>query len=182
MAVAPVRCFPLEKCVKLSLCFYVNLLLRFWLIFCANSVLNVLTMKKLVWSVAVLFTGFVLVSFSGFQDEAMQQSMKRGATVYANNCAMCHMAEGEGIPGAIPPVAKSDYLMKDQRRAIRQVLYGAKGEMVVNGVKYNNEMPAQNHLTDQEIADVLNYIQNSWGNKQPKMVTAAQVKAERARK
>lgn len=139
-------------------------------------------MRKLFLSAVFSAFGLSLFSFTLLQDDAMKQSIKRGETVYATNCANCHMADGEGIPGAIPPLAKSDYLMKDQRRAIRQILYGAKGEMIVNGVKYNNEMPAQNHLTDQEIADVLNYIQNSWGNKQPKMVTAAQVKPERTKK
>lgn len=139
-------------------------------------------MKKLLLSAAFSAIGLSLFSFTLLQDDAMKQSMKRGETVYATNCANCHMAQGEGIPGAIPPLAKSDYLMKDQRRAIRQIIYGAKGEMTVNGVKYNNEMPGQNHLTDQEIADVLNYVQNSWGNKQPKMVTAAQVKPERSKK
>jgi len=139
-------------------------------------------MKKLLLSAAFFAVGLSLFSFTLLQDDAMKQSIKRGESVYAINCANCHMADGTGIPSAIPPLAKSDYLMKDQRRAIRQIIYGAKGEMVVNGVKYNNEMPAQNHLTDQEIADVLNYIQNSWGNKQPKMVTAAQVKPERSKK
>lgn len=139
-------------------------------------------MKKLLLSAAFSAIGLSLFSFTLLQDDAMKQSMKRGETVYATNCANCHMAQGEGIPGAIPPLAKSDYLMKDQRRAIRQIIYGAKGEMTVNGVKYNNEMPGQNHLTDQEVADVLNYVQNSWGNKQPKMVTAAQVKPERSKK
>ncbi|WP_250632363.1 c-type cytochrome [Rhodoflexus caldus] len=139
-------------------------------------------MKKLLLSAAFSAIGLSLFSFTLLQDDAMKQSMKRGETVYATNCANCHMAQGEGIPGAIPPLAKSDYLMKDQRRAIRQIIYGAKGEMTVNGVKYNNEMPGQNHLTDQEIADVLNYVQNSWGNKQPKMVTAIQVKPERSKK
>lgn len=139
-------------------------------------------MKKLLFSAVLSAASVTLFSFGVLQNDALKQSMKRGETVYATNCANCHMAQGEGIPGAIPPVAKSDYLMKDQRRAIRQIIYGAKGEMTVNGVKYNNEMPGQNHLTDQEIADVLNYIQNSWGNKQPKIVTAAQVKLERSKK
>ncbi len=88
------------------------------------------------------------------------------------------MAQGEGIPGAFPPLAKSDYLLKDQKRAISSVVYGVSGEITVNGATYMMDMPAQSHLSDQEVADVLNYIQNNWGNK-AKPVTPAQVKAER---
>ncbi len=88
------------------------------------------------------------------------------------------MAKGEGIPSTFPPLAKSDYLMKDQKRAIRTVLHGLSGEITVNGDTYNMAMPGYDSLSDQEVADVLNYIQNSWGNK-AKPVTPAQVKAER---
>lgn len=110
--------------------------------------------------------------------DTLKESIKRGEKVYVANCQSCHMPEGEGISGTFPPLAKSDYLMKDQKRAIRSVLYGLSGEMIVNGEKYNMEMPAQHHLSDEEVADVLNYIQNNWGNK-AKAVTTAQVKAER---
>ncbi|MCC9168574.1 cytochrome c [Pontibacter sp. XAAS-A31] len=89
------------------------------------------------------------------------------------------MEKGEGLAGTFPPLAKSDYLLKDQKRAIGVVLHGAEGEIVVNGETYNMMMPAQSHLSDQEIADVLNYIQNNWGNK-AKAVTPAQVKAVRS--
>ncbi len=104
--------------------------------------------------------------------------MLRGEKVYAANCQSCHMPEGEGIPGTFPPLAKSDYLLKDQKRAVGTILHGVSGEITVNGAQYNMDMPAMDYLTDQEVADVLNYIQNSWGNK-AKAVTPAQVKAER---
>jgi mono/diheme cytochrome c family protein len=140
-------------------------------------------MTKLV-SLSVLLgaTVIVLFSFTLLQNDQFAASKKRGESVYATNCAACHQAKGEGIPGAIPPLAKADYLMADTKRAIRQVVHGFNGEMTVNGVKYNSAMPAQSHLKDQEIADVLNYVMNSWGNKNAKMVAAAQVKAERGKK
>jgi nitrite reductase (NO-forming) len=133
-------------------------------------------------SAALLFSALLFSFGPSRQNNDLQASMKRGGNIFAINCANCHMAEGEGIPMAIPPLAKSDYLMQDVKRAIRQVLHGASGEMVVNGVKYNNVMPAQNHLSDQEIADVLNFVMNSWGNKNPKTISPAEVKAERAKK
>jgi mono/diheme cytochrome c family protein len=111
-------------------------------------------------------------------NDTLKESLVRGQQVYATNCESCHMAEGEGIPSTFPPLAKSDYLMKDQKRAIRTVLHGLSGEITVNGDTYNMAMPAYDYLSDQEVADVLNYIQNNWGNK-AKPVTPAQVKAER---
>ncbi|MDX5437770.1 MAG: cytochrome c [Pontibacter sp.] len=112
--------------------------------------------------------------------DSLKESIGRGEKVYTANCQSCHMAGGEGITATFPPLAKSDYLLKDQKRAIRTVLHGLSGEITVNGEKYNMAMPAQEHLSDQELADVLNYIQNNWGNK-AKAVTPAQVKAERAK-
>lgn len=138
--------------------------------------------KLILLSSLMLGSLATLFSFNVLQSNDLEASKKRGENIYAINCAQCHMEKGEGITMAIPPLAKSDYLMKDNKRAIRQVLYGAKGEMTVNGVKYNNEMPAQNHLSDQEVADVLNFVMNNWGNKNAKMITAAMVKPERAKK
>jgi len=138
--------------------------------------------KLITLSVLLCATVIVLFSFNLVQNDQFAASKKRGENVYATNCAACHQAKGEGIVGAIPPLAKADYLMQDTKRAIRQVLHGYNGEMIVNGVKYNSAMPAQNHLKDQEIADVLNYVMNTWSNKNPKMITAAQVKPERAKK
>ena len=105
--------------------------------------------------------------------------MVRGEKVYSANCQSCHMPAGEGIPGTFPPLAKSDYLMKDQKRAIRSVLHGVSGEITVNGESYNMDMPAMDYLSDQDVADVLNYVQNNWGNKAKTAVTPAMVKAER---
>lgn len=112
------------------------------------------------------------------QADTLKESIIRGEKVYVANCQSCHMPAGEGIAGIFPPLAKSDYLMKDQKRAIQSVLHGVNGEITVNGEKYSMNMPAQDHLSDQEVADVLNFIQNNWGNK-AKAVTPSQVKAER---
>lgn len=107
------------------------------------------------------------------QDDALVQSVERGKEVYEDFCITCHMAEGEGIPGTFPPLAKSDYLTKNRIGSIRSVKYGQQGEIVVNGVKYNGIMTPL-YLEDDEVADVLNYVMNSWGNKE-KMVTLEEV-------
>jgi mono/diheme cytochrome c family protein len=135
-------------------------------------------MRKNVLTVLSIFLlGGVLVSF---QDDALKQSIKRGEEVYTTNCVTCHMQKGEGLDGSFPPLAKADYIAKDKtgKHAIGIVLNGLEGEITVNGKKYDVLMPGQNYLNDQQIADVLNYVRNSWGNK-GKIITVAMVKAER---
>ena len=127
-----------------------------------------------------LFTGlFMTAGFLVFtdQDKNLQESMKRGKEVYALHCQNCHMENGQGMEGVNPPLAKTTYL-KDAKKNIGIILNGQTGEVVVNGKKYNAIMNPMNYLDDQQIADVLNYIRNSWGNKYS-IVTPAHVKAQR---
>ncbi len=121
------------------------------------------------------------ISFFSFStpNQNITASIKRGKEVYALYCQSCHMENGKGIPGVNPPVAKADYLKKSSKTLINVILKGQSGEVVVNGKKYNVPMPAQQYLTDIQIADVLNYIKNSWGNKVPGTVTPAMVKTLR---
>ena len=88
------------------------------------------------------------------------------------------MENGQGMPRVYPPLANSDFLAKDTKRAIGIVLNGLDGEIIVNGNRYNLDMPAQKQLTDQQVTDVLNFVRNSWGNK-GKAITMTQVKAIR---
>lgn len=117
----------------------------------------------------------VLFSFTDTQQTDLKKSMERGKRIYGSYCQTCHMQNGLGIEGVFPPLAKADYLMKDRKRSILQVLNGASGKMVVNGKTYNGQMPPQG-LNPKQVADVLNYVMNSWGNK-AKMVTVDEVKA-----
>ncbi len=91
------------------------------------------------------------------------EKMTLGKKVYSSSCFACHQSNGEGIANAFPPLAKSDFLNKDVNRAINTILYGLSGEITVNGKKYNSQMPAQ-VLSDKEVASVITYIYNSWGN------------------
>ena len=105
----------------------------------------------------------------------LKASIKRGKEVYIDQCVTCHSEEGEGLEGVYPPLAKADYLMADSVRSIKQTLYGAKGEMIVNGKTYNKEMKGID-LTNEQASDVLNYIRNSWGN-EGAAITPDQVEA-----
>lgn len=112
------------------------------------------------------------------QSNSLIQSIKRGQEVFNATCKNCHMENGQGMPGVYPPLAKSDFLARDAKRAIDIVVNGLDGEITVNGKIYNLDMPAQTQLSDQQVADVLNFVRNNWGNK-GRAITIAQVKAMR---
>lgn len=109
--------------------------------------------------------------------KSMAERMEFGRQTYMQTCFACHQSEGQGIPNAFPPLAQSDYLNADVDRAIDIVLHGKTGEITVNGEKYNSVMTSQT-LSDDEIANVLTYVYNSWGNSK-KEVTPAMVKKVR---
>jgi nitrite reductase (NO-forming) len=88
----------------------------------------------------------------------------KGKGVFMQTCFVCHQLNGEGIPGQIPPLAKSDYMLADKYRAVRNVLFGQTGEVVVNGKTYNGTMIPLNYLSDEDIANVVTYALNSFGN------------------
>jgi nitrite reductase (NO-forming)/hydroxylamine reductase len=107
------------------------------------------------------------------------ERMKAGEAVFNLACVACHQATGEGLPGAFPPLAKSDYLLSNPERAVGVVVRGLTGEVTVNNVKYNSVMPAMTQLSDQQVADVVTYVLNSWGNKGG-VIPVERVAAERA--
>jgi mono/diheme cytochrome c family protein len=112
-----------------------------------------------------------------FQEKtALEKSIAKGKEVYADFCIQCHMANGKGDDKSFPPLDGSDWLSKKTNESIHAVKYGQTGEVVVKGKKYNNTMPPMG-LSNQEIADVLNYVRNSWSNKHHKMITVKHVEA-----
>ena len=106
--------------------------------------------------------------------QSFAEQMEFGKRVYGQTCIACHQAEGQGIPNAFPPLANADFLNADVNRAIDIVLHGKSGEITVNGVKYNSVMTRQ-LISDEEIANVLTYVYNSWGNNKT-VVTSEMVK------
>lgn len=108
------------------------------------------------------------------QELNLEKSIQHGADVYNNFCILCHLPDGNGIPNTFPPLANSDYLMNKRNESIKIVKYGMSGEITVNGKTYNNLM-APLGLSNQEVADVMNYITSSWGNKNNKIFTEDEV-------
>lgn len=91
------------------------------------------------------------------------QKLEMGRQIFNTICAACHQPTGRGVPNVFPPLAGSDFLNADKNRAIKIVINGRQGEIVVNGLRFNNTMP-KFPLTDQDIANVLTYVYNSFGN------------------
>jgi mono/diheme cytochrome c family protein len=111
---------------------------------------------------------------------AMKTVMERGKAVYLQQCLACHQANGGGVPSLNAPLDKASAVVgKDKEKLIRIVLKGMKG-VDIDDETYNNTMAPHPELTDQQIADVLTYIRNSWTNK-ASAVSATEVKLVRAK-
>ena len=126
---------------------------------------------------SIIICGFLIVacvSKEKGQNDKLKASIERGSVIYKDFCVVCHQTNGEGVEGAFPPLAKSDYLMANRTESIKAIKFGQSGEITVNGKKYNNAM-ASLGLYDDEVADVMNYITNSWGNKNNKIITVEEV-------
>lgn len=120
----------------------------------------------------------VMVAFATSQID--KATMARGGRVYAQYCASCHQVDGGGVPGLNPPLERTSWVTGSKTRLIRIVLKGMNTHEEIDGETYNNTMAPHNHLTDQQIADVLTYIRNSFGNKAT-AITPGDVKYVRAR-
>ena len=139
-----------------------------------------------VFSFVVLLMGVFLMLFfkssyetqetayKTIQSIALKESIKRGNAVYSDFCISCHLPNGEGIQNIYPPLANSDYLKANRHASIKGLKYGLKGEITVNGVQYNKYMPPMG-LSADEIADVMNFSNHSWGNTYGKIVTVKEV-------
>ncbi len=94
----------------------------------------------------------------------LDQYLVAGAELYATYCTNCHQDDGKGLASLYPPLAASDYLLADIPRAACIIKNGQFKEIVVNGTTYNQMMPGLQHLTNLEVAQILTYVSNSWGN------------------
>ncbi len=113
-----------------------------------------------------VFITLLLVTAPVFAQGAVATG--EGEMVYANNCIACHQLEGQGIPTAFPPLAGHVPALVaaegGREYLVKEVLYGLQGEIEIAGEIYNGIMPPWSQLTDQEIADALNYVSTAWGN------------------
>ena len=118
---------------------------------------------------------FLFLQFISLQkSKPIEESIADGEEIYQDFCLQCHLSNGEGVSGIFPPLANSDYLFDDIDRSIRNIKYGVSGPIIVNEREYNSVM-LNNGLDDDEVADVMNYILNSWGNKSDEIITKERV-------
>lgn len=111
--------------------------------------------------IVLLLAAGTLLSF--VQTDYLKESIGRGKFVYETNCKSCHMADGRGLEGTFPPLANTGRL-DDKGRLVKIIFNGLNDPITIDGTEYTMEMNPLK-LTDQQAADVLNYIRNSWGNK-----------------
>lgn len=138
---------------------------------------------KTVFFVVMFLPFFALAQTkkpAGKAGSLLQASLERGKTVYAQFCLTCHQADGSGVPNLNPPLTKNQWTMGPKAVLIKQVLKGSHGTVEIDGDTFHNTMPPMAQLTDQQIADVLSFVRNNFGNKASK-VTPAEVNAERAK-
>lgn len=130
-------------------------------------------MKKIVSVVA-----FIVMHAAVLAQSADKASIERGKTVYESTCLACHQADGSGVPNLNPPLIKTKWTLGEKNQLINVVLKGLDEEIEVDGETYHNVMPPLSYLSDQEIADVLTYVRNNFGNK-ASAIGEADVKALR---
>jgi mono/diheme cytochrome c family protein len=149
-------------------------------------------LKKILFVIAISASGFGMAqttkpapakkpAASASSPNSKAAVMARGEKVYKISCITCHQMDANGVPYLNPPLVKTPFVLGDKKKLIHIIVYGKTEPVEIDGVTYNNPMPAQVQLNDQQIADVLSYVRNNFGNK-ASLVTPAEVKAVRAAK
>ncbi len=137
-------------------------------------------MKKIF--IVVLFPViFCMQAENRIQTSQIVQKKYPGEKVYKKYCISCHQADAGGVPNLNPPLIQTTYVLGDKERLINIVLHGLNENIEIDGETFSNPMPPLSILKDQEIADVLTYVRNNFGNK-ASAITAAEVKMVRAKK
>lgn len=126
----------------------------------------------------LLIVGYLLIvggtTASLYQEKTKEESIVAGEEIYQDFCLQCHLTTGVGVSGVFPPLKNSDYLMNNIDKSIAGIKFGLKGKVVVNDEIYDGVMAKQG-LDNEEIADVMNYILNQWGNSYDAQITTQQV-------
>lgn len=115
------------------------------------------TILWLIWPLLIL-AGLLIYRYTS------GEKYGAGKALYAKHCASCHMEDGSGLRGVIPPLAMADYVNEHAADMACLIRYGMEGEIVVNGRTYNSPMYGHADIKDVEIRNIINYIKNAWGN------------------
>ena len=101
-----------------------------------------------------------------------------GKQIYTQNCAVCHQAGGSGVPQLNPPLQQTKYVLGQKDSLISILLKGSSASLTVKGTTYSNTMPSFSSLSNEQIANVLSYVRNSFGN-HAEEISAAEVQKVR---
>ncbi|MBX3727170.1 MAG: c-type cytochrome [Xanthomonadales bacterium] len=127
-----------------------------------------------------LASGLALAQADVVNERPPKSEADTAKAAYLAQCAACHQPEGTGLAGAFPPLADSDWVAQQGADGVIEViLKGLTGKITVNGVDYDNVMPAMSHLSDEDVAAIVNHVMNNWDNPGGS-VTVAQVAEQRA--
>ena len=120
---------------------------------------------------------FVSLSFTNKYEEKSTE-LSDGKETYETFCVACHQADGKGQIGINPPLVGSDWVKGDKTKLIKTVMFGLTEPIEVNGIKYTNAMPSFDYIEDNELASLLTFVRNKFGE-MPDSVTVAEVKSVR---
>lgn len=135
--------------------------------------------KKGMMVITALMVVMLLMAQTKPSASSKETIMANGSKVYKMYCLACHQADGGGVPHLNPPLINTAFVLGDKKDLVEIIIKGKKEPVEIDGEVYNNPMPPQVLLNDQQIADVLSYVRNSFGNK-ASMVSVAEVKKVRA--
>lgn len=130
------------------------------------------TLKFIISSIAGFLIFGICSAIDSNPKAKTQSNQQTGIQLYNKYCLTCHQADGTGVRGMFPPLAGNGKITGSSTDVIRIVLFGMEGPLSVNGKDYNQPMPAQGNLSDKQIAGILSFIRNNWGNKAPMITTA----------
>jgi mono/diheme cytochrome c family protein len=114
--------------------------------------------------IQVVLSAVVLASCMGLLTRCDQTTYKQGELLYVKFCSNCHAEDGKGLKALIPPLAGADYLKQNQGELACIIKYGISSKIKVNGVEFEQPMPGVPQLSDFEITNIINYINQAWGN------------------
>ncbi|MGI9543190.1 MAG: c-type cytochrome [Cyclobacteriaceae bacterium] len=113
---------------------------------------------------SLVILGLMVGCTSSSEQIKLKQYTAEGQKLYVKHCANCHQEDGRGLGTLYPPLAQSDFIKADVDRTICLIRYGIEGPIIVNGLQYNMVMPENSSLTPLQIAEIITFITNSWGD------------------